>query len=91
MSEIVTLEGDEIVIRIKKEGIEGFAFQGFNYAGMECDSQFEKIDKELLFKELVSELLSEEEDGTTLVHSMMDSAVINASDKGSEALSVLDE
>lgn len=43
-------------------------------------------DKDLFISELVRELHSEEEDGTTLVHRMLDSAVTNAIESGAEGI-----
>ena len=44
-----------------------------------------------LARDLVHQLNTEDEDGTTPVHVMLDQAVIEASEQGAEAFAYLDE
>ncbi|WP_299663900.1 hypothetical protein [uncultured Ruegeria sp.] len=82
------IEGDEIVIRMKISELNGAAYQGLDQCGVEDDGE---MDFEQLAPDLVKELNREEEDGTTLIHRALDSAVVAASENGSEAFAYLDE
>lgn len=86
--DLAKIEGDEIVIRIKIAGLGGAAFQGFEQVG--CDEP-EGMDLASLAPDLVMELNAESDDGTTLIHTALDAAVVAASENGSEAFSYLDE
>lgn len=52
---------------------------------------FKIVDNNGFSNNIINELLSEEEDGTTLVHRMLDEAVNNAIENGSEYIEEIGE
>ncbi|AUQ93834.1 hypothetical protein PhaeoP66_04642 (plasmid) [Phaeobacter inhibens] len=82
MSELAHIEDNAIVIRIPKDQLSGAAYQGLDDLGIEDESE---VDWDQLAIDMVAELNSEEEDGTTLVHRALDQALINAGENGSSA------
>ena len=86
--DLANLEGDEIVIRIPVGGLSGAAYEGLAAVGCE---EGDDMDYECLARDLVSQLNSESEDGTTPVHNMLDQAVIEASEQGAEAFAYLNQ
>ena len=81
------LDGENIVITIPVSDLSGAAYQGLESVGCEEGDQMNYAD---LARDLVSELNSESEDGTTPVNVMLDAAVIEASEQGAEAFAYLD-
>ena len=52
---------------------------------------FKIVDNNGFSNDIINELLSEEEDGTTLVHRMLDEAANNAIENGSEYIEEIGE
>jgi hypothetical protein len=50
------------------------------------DMRFKVTDSVAFAQDLLSELLSEEEDGTTRVHKMFDGAILEAIEQGAEGI-----
>lgn len=85
MVPLVKIEGDEIVIRVP---IDATPFAA-GYAMLRAWGQeYPVTDARVFAAELVRELRKEEEDGTTLVHTMLDKAVLNAVENGAEGVSL---
>lgn len=53
--------------------------------------EIEITDKNILIADLIRELMVEEEDGSTLVHTMLDEATTNACENGSSGVRYKDE
>lgn len=85
MIPLVKIEGDEIVIRLPIDAIPNAAgiamWEGFN-----CE--YPVIDAKIFATELVRSLKKETEAGTTLVHLMLDKAVLVAVENGAEGISL---
>jgi len=86
----VKLDGDELVIRI---GISALAFAAIHTPQLEHfddeanEFRLPKITDERKFAEEVAIVLGqEEEDGTTLVHRMLDGAFVEAVEQGREGI-----
>jgi len=86
----VKLDGDELVIRI---GISALAFAAIHAPQLEHfddeanEFRLPKITDERKFAEEVAIVLGqEEEDGTTLVHRMLDGAFLEAVEQGREGI-----
>lgn len=84
----VGIEDGDIVIRIPIRSLSGEAWQGLDAVGYEDD---DSMDWHQLAADIVVELETESEDGTTPIHEMLDQAVISASENGAEAFAYLDE
>lgn len=82
------IEGDQIVIRVPIAELSGAAFQGLDQVGCKEGDGMNYAD---LARDIVAEMNAESEDGTTLVHAMLDRAVIEASERGADAFTYLDE
>lgn len=52
---------------------------------------FKVIDSEVFGKEIINTLLTEEEDGTTPIHHMMDDVIFSALDNGAEGVEEVEE
>jgi hypothetical protein len=90
MHEIVTIEGDELVIRLNR--------QTLTTATEHCPSLIRYMEEEAHFsevrvtdhaawlKEVAAELRREAEDGTTLVHLMFDKAFFRAAENGADGI-----
>jgi hypothetical protein len=90
MNKLVELTDEEIIIRIHIDTIEIASLIAFdNNYGFENHSYYVEDKKEML-KSLYYELCREEEDGTTLVHEMLDKAVINCLEQGAEGIGGLE-
>lgn len=81
----VTLEGDDLVIRIG-QGLLLHAIQNGPSWG-----DYKITKPEVFIQEIVKELEAEDEEGTTLVHRALDAAAINAVECGSEAVTELSD
>jgi len=57
-------------------------------ADMFCDGEFFITDKDAFYHALISELKSEEEDGSTLLHLMLDAAALKAYGNGAQGCDV---
>lgn len=75
----VQIEGDDLVIRIGSALLLHAVQNGANW-----DGTMEITDPEKFLGEIVRELESESEDGTTLLHIAFDKAALNAVENGSE-------
>jgi hypothetical protein len=84
MTELVRIEGDEIVIRVPISAIPDAAAVSFDDAFGYLDHNCRVTDAALAAESIVRALRHESEDGTTLVHEMLDSAVLNAFEEGDE-------
>lgn len=82
-----SIEDGHIIVRIPVNELSGAAFQGLDAVGCEDGDQ---MDYDQLAKDIVQQLNTEGEDGTTPVHVMLDTAVIEASERGAEAFAYLD-
>jgi hypothetical protein len=76
----ITLEGDDLVIRIG-QGLLLHAIQNGPAWG-----DYKITKPEQFIQEIIQELEAEDEEGTTLVHRALDAAAINAIEGGSEAV-----
>ena len=86
----VAIEGEELVIRVKLDTLV-FAVQHdpqLQHYDRDLGDFFgpEVVDRSQWAREMVSALQSEEEDGTTLVHLMLDKAALNAIESGAEGI-----
>lgn len=80
------IEAGEIVIRVPLAAIPCAALVAFDEQyGFEQHS-LEVVDVDVFAGELVLELNRESEDGTTLVHLMLDRAVIRATENGAQGI-----
>jgi len=86
--DLAKIENGHIVVRIPIKDISSAASEGLNYVG--CDYG-DEMDYDDLATDIVSELNSESEDGSTLVNYMLDEAVKNGSENGLKAFAYLDE
>lgn len=85
--DIAKIEGEEIVIRIPIRELSGAACEGLDYVGYEgVDMNFDQ-----LAKDIIDQMNSEDEDGTTPIHRLLDQAVIEASESGADAFAYLDK
>ncbi len=85
----VKREGDRIVITIGVNTVIN-AVQLHHAWPLDRDGDPEEIiDQNLFIEELVSELMHEEEDGSTDLHSAFDQAAIRLIENGSEAVSMV--
>jgi hypothetical protein len=78
------LEGDSIVIRISSKYLTNIAMPA-SFEGITGYEDAVIIDKKQLIKDVLVELNREAEDGTTMIHLMLDEAITDAYDNGSEA------
>lgn len=86
MNELANIEGEEIVIRIPVAALPGAAQVAWDEQyGFEQHS-LRVCDVAAFAKEFVRELNSEAEDGTTLIHIVLDKAAVNAAENGAEGL-----
>lgn len=76
------MKGDELIISIGKEALLHAVETGRAYGLGDVTI----TDKNLFLTELVSELKSEKEDGTTLIHEAIDQAVSNMIENGAESV-----
>lgn len=83
-----SIEDGHIVVRISVNELSGAAFQGLDAVGCEDG---DGMDYDQLASDIVGQLNAESEDGTTPVHVMLDTAVIEASEQGADAFAYLDE
>ena len=86
----IALDGDEVVIRV---GISALAFAAIHakqlvtFDSEENDFRYPQIIDEARFaQDVVRRLKSEEEDGTTVVHRMLDDAFLVAVENGAEGI-----
>jgi hypothetical protein len=83
--DMAKIEGTEIVIRIPLAALPNAASVAWDDAYGEHDIAV--VDLEAFAKDFVLELVREEEDGTTLVHLMLDKAAVKAAENGAFGLS----
>lgn len=81
---LVEIEADQIVIRIPILAVPHAASVAFDEAYGEHN--YSVTDAAKFAGEMVTELGREEEDGTTLIHRMLDKAVIRALEAGAEGV-----
>lgn len=91
----VSFSEDEIVIRIGMEQLATAAKYNPRLEAYDTISaeffQPEVTDQAVFAREIVNRLESEEEDGTTLVHLMLDKAVEQAIEYGAEGIETAEE
>jgi hypothetical protein len=87
MNELANIEGEEIVIRIPFSAIPDAALVAFDEQYGFEQHDISVVDTAAFAKELRCELSRESEDGTTLVHLMLDKACVNAAENGAFGLS----
>ncbi|MGN5375848.1 hypothetical protein [Sphingomonas hankookensis] len=86
MSPLVELDGGEIVIRVPIDAIPAAAAVAFdNHYGFE-QHKIEVVDGDTFAIELLHELRKEAEDGSTLVHRMLDRACVLCAEAGAFGL-----
>lgn len=78
------IEGDEIVIRVPIDALPTACQVAWD--DRYGDHDLRVVDARAFAEEFVRELNAEEEDGTTLVHLMLDQAAVNAAENGAEGL-----
>lgn len=83
----VAIEGERLCISIGLDTLCFAAETGRSY-GLEG---IEITDKSVFVGELVNELKSEDEDGSTLIHRAIDEAVSNALENGAQGVRFEDE
>lgn len=83
----VEIAGDTLQIKIGTEALCVACGQGRGYGLGDVTI----TDKELFLSELVRELKSESEDGSTPIHLMLDQAVTDAIENGAEGVSYDDD
>jgi hypothetical protein len=82
----VKVEDDELVIRI---GVDTLAWAGERCPDLEderYEPMFRIVNATEFANDVLHELKKEEEDGTTLVHLMLDKAIVSAIEQGSAAV-----
>lgn len=84
--EMANIEGTEIVIRVPFDAIPDAAKVAFDEEWGEGEHGIAVVDPAVFAGELVRALNDEGEDGTTLVHQMLDKACVNAAEDGAEGL-----
>lgn len=82
MMELAKIDGDRIVITIPFDALATACQVAWDEEYGVEEHSLKVTAPALLAHELVHELNREEEDGTTLVHLMMDKAVIRATEDG---------
>ncbi len=87
MSELANIEGDQIVIHIPIAALTDACKIAWDDEYGEEDHGVVVIDAAVFAPDFVRELNEEDEEGTTLVHLMLDKAAIRAADNGAEGLS----
>lgn len=87
MKRLAKIEGDKLVIEIEI-GTLKYALQYYNdqHSLWRDEEPLELIDELAFAKDIVVALEQEEEDGTTLIHEMMDKALEYAIEMGSEGI-----
>lgn len=89
--DMAKIEGDEIVIRLSLDTLVTAtdACPAFTEQYDEATDSYrraEVADRAVWAREVVRELNSESEDGTTLVHLMFDKAFLQAAEQGAEGI-----
>lgn len=79
----VSINDNKLIITVGVEALDTILFRP-------C-SQWQITDINTFAKDLVTELTSEDEEGTTLVHQMLDTAANNAFENGSAGMIDIDE
>lgn len=90
-SDLAKLEGDEIVIRVPLAAIPHaakIAFEEANYSVDESTGETSMVvtNARTFALDMIRELNAESEDGSTPIHYLLDRAVIDASEGGSEGV-----
>lgn len=84
----IEMRDNQLIISI---GLDTLAWAAENHPDLyddENDRGLYKINDHIVFaKDVITELKDEEEDGTTLVHRMIDEATMRAISNGSQAVS----
>ncbi len=88
--DLAKIEGDELVIRLPIDALVTATEACPAFEPIE-DSAPKVTDPREWMKAVVDELNHEEEDGTTLVHLMLDEAFEKAADQGAEGIRFSDE
>lgn len=83
--DMAKIEGDEIVIRLSFDALVTATEACPAFEPIE-DNQPAVTDRAVWAREVVRELNSESEDGTTLVHLMFDKAFLQAAEQGAEGI-----
>ena len=85
----IEIKNNNIVISIPTESLS-FAYAAAVDLGYINKGSF-ILDSDVFSKELLSALLEEDEDGTTIVHKMLDKAMYHATDQGAEGVGEVDD
>lgn len=89
--DFASIEGDQIVIRVPLDALPNASQVAWDdHYGLE-EHDLHIVDVAVFADEFVRELNSEEEDGTTLVHLMLDKAAVNAAENGAAGLNDPDD
>lgn len=85
--EYAKIEGEEIVIRIPISAIPEAVQVAFDHAYGFERHDFAVANAEVFAREILAELNSEQEDGTTPIDLLLDAAACKAMENGAEGLS----
>lgn len=85
MEKLASIESDEIVIRVPIAALPVAAPYAWDRHYGQHDISIVNVNQ--FAKEVLLELLREEENGDTLIHKMLDRACVNAAENGAEGLS----
>ena len=84
---LAAIEGDEIVIRVPIAAIPFAADIAMDFEWFHGeDATMKIVDAKLFAEDLLTELLREDEEGTTMVHLMLDKAILAAVEAGAEGV-----
>lgn len=83
-SATAVIEKDAIVIRLPLKNLDVALRVGCSMSGI--DPPYRVTDSVVFAKEVVRELNSEDEEGTTAIHRMFDAAFIEAIEQGAEGV-----
>jgi hypothetical protein len=84
MLDLVKLENGKITIEIAVDALPQIVEGAWAAGGM--DTRYQVTDPKKFAEDLVRELRSEAEDGTTCVHTMFDAAILEAIEQGADGI-----
>lgn len=88
----VTVEGDELVIRIHRDTLCHAVTMGDNWpTDYKGESGATIVNRELFLKELAAQLLKENEQGATPLHFLFDEAALEIIEDGGESIELHEE
>lgn len=87
----VSIEDGSLVIRISAEYLAHAAKTHHDYEAEDGDTLVTITDLNSFAKEVAAGLESESDDGTTLIHVMLDDAISNAIENGADGVEIREE